>query len=128
VQQACLAAIRAGIVSSAHDCAEGGLAVTLAECCLVPRAAGLGARLEVPGDMRPDALLFGESASRVVVSVRPEHAEKLRAIARRHGVSCAKLGVAGGDHLTLRGKGFTLRLPVEAIHRAWSTGLSRSLQ
>jgi phosphoribosylformylglycinamidine synthase len=128
VQQACLAAIRAGIVSSAHDCADGGLAVTLAECCLVPRAAGLGARLEVPGDMRPDALLFGESASRIVVSVRPEHAEKLRAIARRHGASCAKLGVAGGDHLTLRGKGFTLRLPVEAIHRAWSTGLSRSLQ
>jgi phosphoribosylformylglycinamidine synthase len=128
VQQTCLEAIRAGIVSSAHDCADGGLAVALAECCLVPRAAGLGARLEAPGDMRPDALLFGESASRIVVSVRPEHAEKLRAIARRHGVSCAKLGVVGGDHLTLRGEGFTLRLPVEAIHRAWSTGLSRSLQ
>ena len=128
VQQACLAAIRAGIVSSAHDCADGGLAVTLAECCLAAPGARLGANLTLPGDMRPDALLFGESASRIVVSVRPEHAEELRAIARRHGASCAELGVAGGDHLTLQGEGFTLRVPVEAIHWAWSTGLSRSLE
>jgi len=128
VQEACLAAIRAGIVSSAHDCADGGLAVTLAECCLAAPGARLGANLTLPGDMRPDALLFGESASRIVVSVRPEHAEELRAIARRHGASCAELGVAGGDHLTLRGEGFTLRVPVEAIHWAWSTGLSRSLE
>jgi phosphoribosylformylglycinamidine synthase len=128
VQQACLAAIRAGIVSSAHDCADGGLAVTLAECCLAAPGARLGANLTLPGDMRPDALLFGESASRIVVSVRPEHAEELRAIARRHGASCAELGVAGGDHLTLRGEGFSLRVPVEAIHWAWSTGLSRSLE
>jgi phosphoribosylformylglycinamidine synthase len=128
VQEACLAAIRAGIVSSAHDCADGGLAVTLAECCLTAPGARLGANLALPGDMRPDALLFGESASRIVVSVRPEHAEELRAIARRHGASCAELGVAGGDHLTLQGEGFTLRVPVEAIHWAWSTGLSRSLE
>jgi phosphoribosylformylglycinamidine synthase len=128
VQQVCLAAIRAGIVSSAHDCADGGLAVTLAECCLAAPGARLGANLTLPGEMRPDALLFGESASRIVVSVRPEHAEKLRAIARRHSASCAELGVAGGDHLTLRGEGFSLRVPVEAIHWAWSTGLSRSLE
>ena len=128
VQQVCLAAIRAGIVSSAHDCADGGLAVTLAECCLAAPGGWLGANLTLLGDMRPDALLFGESASRIVVSVRPEHAEKLRAIARRHSASCAELGVAGGDHLTLRGEGFSLRVPVEAIHWAWSTGLSRSLE
>ena len=128
VQQACLTAIRDGILSSAHDCADGGLAVAVAECCLVTRAAGLGADLRLPGDMRADALLFGESASRIVVSVRPERAEQLRAIAGRHGVSCEALGVVGGDHVTLRGAGFTLHLPLQAIHWAWSTGLSRSLQ
>ena len=109
-------------------CPADAIGHQVRQCCLVPRALGLGANLRLPGDMRPDALLFGESASRIVVSVRPEHAEKMRAIARRHGVSCAELGVAGGDHLTLRGEGFTLRLPVGAIHWAWSTGLSRSLQ
>jgi len=128
VQQACLEAIRAGIVSSAHDCADGGLAVALAECCMTGPGPRLGANLTLPGDMRPDVLLFGESASRIVVSVRPEHAEHLRGIARRQRAPCAELGVVGGDHLRLHGRRFTLDLSVEAIHWAWSTGLCRSMQ
>ncbi len=127
VQQACLEAIRAGIVSSAHDCADGGLAVALAECCMTGPGVRLGANCTLPGDMRPDALLFGESASRIVMSVRPEHAERLRAIAQRQGVPYIELGEVGGDHLALRGRRFTLHLSVEALHWAWSTGLSRSL-
>jgi len=128
VQRACLEAIRGATLASAHDCADGGLAVTLAECCVTATGTRLGADLKLPGDLRPDALLFGESASRIVVSVRPEQAEPLRAMARRHEVPCSELGVVGGDHLTLRGRGFRLHLPVEAIHWAWSTGLSRSLK
>ena len=128
VQQVCLEAIQAGGVSSAHDCADGGLAVALAESCATTPKAWLGATLTLPGEMRPDALLFGESASRIVVSVQPNRAESVRAIARRHGVPCVELGVVGGDHLTLQGQGFSLRLSVEAIHWAWSTGLSRALR
>jgi phosphoribosylformylglycinamidine synthase len=128
VQQTCREAIRTGIVSSAHDCADGGLAVALAECCVTTSGPRLGADLTLSGDMRPDALLFGESASRIVVSVRPECAERVQEIARRHGVPCAELGLVGGDRLTLRGQRFALDLPLEAIHWAWSTGLSRSLQ
>ncbi|OGB88472.1 MAG: phosphoribosylformylglycinamidine synthase II [candidate division NC10 bacterium RIFCSPLOWO2_02_FULL_66_22] len=127
VQQVCLEAIRAGGVSSAHDCADGGLAVALAECCMTTAKAWLGATLTLPGEMRPDALLFGESASRIVVSVRPDWGESVRAMARRHGVACVELGMVGGDHLMLRGQGLSLRLSVEAIHWAWSTGLSRVL-
>jgi phosphoribosylformylglycinamidine synthase len=127
VQQACLAAIRAGIVSSAHDCSDGGLAVALAESCVTAPAARLGATLEIPGEMRPDALLFGESASRIVVSVPPEQVERLRAIAREHRVPCAVLGAVGGDHLALRGRRFNFHLSVKALHWAWSTGLSRLL-
>jgi len=127
VQQACLAAIRAGIVSSAHDCSDGGLAVALAESCITAPGARLGATLEIPGDMRPDALLFGESASRIVVSVPPDQVERLRVIAREHGVAWAVLGAVGGDHLVLRGQRFNLHLSVEALHWTWSTGLSRFL-
>ena len=87
-----------------------------------------GANLAPSGDVRSDALLFGESAAPIVVSVRPEQVQGLRAVAQRRGVARAALGVVGGDHLTLRGEGFTLRVPVEAMHRAWSTGLSRSLE
>jgi phosphoribosylformylglycinamidine synthase len=128
LQQACLEAIRDAIACSAHDCADGGLAVALAECCLAPRSVGLGADLRLPGDLRADALLFGESASRIVLSVRPEHAKRVCAIARRHGVPCTELGTVGGDRLTLDGRTFRLSLPVERIHWAWSTGLSRSVK
>jgi phosphoribosylformylglycinamidine synthase len=88
----------------------------------------LGANLAPPGDLRSDALLFGESAARIVVSVRREHVQGLRAVAQRQGVARAALGMAGGDHLTLQGRGFRLHLPVEAIYWAWGTGLSRSLK
>jgi phosphoribosylformylglycinamidine synthase len=127
VQQACLAAIRAGFVSSAHDCSDGGLAVAVAESCITGPEQHRGAALDIPGEMRPDALLFGESASRIVVSVPPDQVERLRAIAREHKVPCAILGAVGGDHLALRGRRFNLHLSVEALHWAWSTGLSRLL-
>ncbi len=128
VQQVCLTAIRSGLVSSAHDCADGGLAVALAECCITSPGTRLGANLVLPSDLRPDALLFGESASRIVVSVRSEHAEQFRAIAHRHDVPCEELGVVGGDVLALQGRGFHLSQPVEGIHAAWSTGLSRCMK
>src|SRR4030095_1208688 len=72
VHEACRAAIAAGLLRGAHDCAEGGLAVTVAESCVSgPRL--LGAEIDLPaGTQRADLLLFGEGPSRVVVSVRPE--------------------------------------------------------
>lgn len=69
VQKACREGIRQGWVRSAHDCAEGGIAVTLAESCI---GNHLGASVELPAQTRLDTLLFGESASRIVVSVNPQ--------------------------------------------------------
>mgnify|MGYP002777017574 CR=1 FL=1 len=68
VQKACREGIRQGWVKSAHDCADGGIAVTLAECCI---SSGLGATVVLSGS-RFDTLLFGESASRIIVSINPE--------------------------------------------------------
>ncbi|MDJ0649634.1 MAG: phosphoribosylformylglycinamidine synthase subunit PurL [Xenococcaceae cyanobacterium MO_188.B19] len=72
VQQVCRYGIRQGWIQSAHDCAEGGLAVTLAESCI---GNGFGAEvtLDVTTQQRLDELLFGESGSRIVVSVNPEN-------------------------------------------------------
>ncbi len=71
VQSVCREGIRRGWLNSAHDCAEGGLAVALAECCI---SGGLGAEIHLHSNsqQRWDNLLFGESASRIVVSISPE--------------------------------------------------------
>jgi len=124
VQAVCLEAIRAGLVRSAHDCADGGLAVALAECCMTGPGAALGARLTIPGDLRPDTLLFGESASRIVLSVRPSDVAGVEQIARGRAVPCRRLGEVGGEALALGGTGFAISLPVRTIRETWATGLS----
>ncbi|MFB3819957.1 MAG: phosphoribosylformylglycinamidine synthase subunit PurL, partial [Candidatus Methylomirabilales bacterium] len=124
VQAAVLDGIAAGILRSAHDCADGGLAVALAECCMTgPRT--LGATADLPGAFRADAVLFGETASRIVVSVAPADAGRLQELAGRHGVPCHRLGVVGGEQLVLRAGDATCSLPVAAAQHAWATGLSR---
>jgi phosphoribosylformylglycinamidine synthase len=71
VQAACRHGIRQGWLNSAHDCAEGGLAVALAESSI---SGNLGAEIVINTDnQRLDELLFGESASRIIVSVHPQH-------------------------------------------------------
>ncbi len=101
VQAACLAAIEAGCVRSAHDCAEGGLAVALAECCITgPRR--LGAEVDVPGGARLDERLFGEAPSRILLSVAPEERARLEQIVREWAVPVTVLGRVGGDRLTIR--------------------------
>ena len=96
--EAVLAAIGAGVVRSAHDCSDGGLAVALAECCIIDRNRPLGARIDLSGsdDLPRRAVLFGEAQGRVIVST-PDPAA-LREIALRHGVTSTIIGeVASSD-------------------------------
>src|SRR6185312_6831972 len=101
VQAACLSAIEGGLLRSAHDCAEGGLAVALAECCVTgPRR--LGAMATLPAEGRVDELLFGEAPSRIVVTVAPGDVERLMRIAEEWAVPAHVLGRVGGDRLEVR--------------------------
>ena len=96
--EAMLAAIGAGVVRSAHDCSDGGLAVGLAECCIMDRNRPLGARIDLSAlsDLPRRAVLFGETQGRVIVST-PDPAA-LREIALRHGVPTTVIGtVASAD-------------------------------
>jgi len=114
-----------GILRSAHDPSDGGLAVALAECCFAGEQPGLGGRFELPAGLRHDVLLFSESPSRLVVSTRED--AKLQQLARRHGVPCERLGAVGGDHLTLSSEGTALLdVAVTRLHEAW-TSLERLL-
>lgn len=94
----------AGLLQSAHDCSEGGLAVTLAESCfsgLTHEEPLRGATVDLPGAGRLDGRLFGEAQSRAVVSCRPEDEGRLEAAAKRLGVPLEKMGKVGGDSLVI---------------------------
>jgi phosphoribosylformylglycinamidine synthase len=77
----------------------------------------------LPGSLRPEAAFFAESQSRIVISVRPEQAGALEALAQAHGVPCALLGTTGGRNLTLTAGAATLRAEVAALAQAWRGGL-----
>jgi phosphoribosylformylglycinamidine (FGAM) synthase-like enzyme len=89
-------ASRQDVLASAHDCSDGGLAVALAESAI---AGGTGFAVTFPGDLPPHVTLFSESASRAVVSVAPERAEALEALAAAHEVPFARLGETGGPRM-----------------------------
>jgi phosphoribosylformylglycinamidine synthase len=107
-----------GVLLSAHDLSEGGLAVALAECCFRGEECGCGGSFDVPGGLRDDVLLFAESPSRAIVSSRDDL--RLAELARRHGVPWARIGSVGGERLQIRTGGRVLAdLPVAELHEAW---------
>jgi phosphoribosylformylglycinamidine synthase len=110
-----------GLLRSAHDCAEGGLAVALAECCLW---GGRGARIEVPVDNGPPShALFGEGPARIVVSCAPSNRPALEAAAAQDGVPVVPLGIVGGDRLVIRAGPATAEVPITALREAYEGGL-----
>jgi phosphoribosylformylglycinamidine synthase subunit PurL len=84
------------LLASAHDCSDGGLAVTLAESAM---AGDTGFAVTLPGDLPPHVTLFSESASRVVVSVAPERAEGLEDLATDRRVPFTRIGETGGPRM-----------------------------
>jgi phosphoribosylformylglycinamidine synthase len=98
VHATCIEGIRRGIILSAHDCSEGGAAVTLLECCC---AGGIGADLRVETTVGPVFWLFGESQSRFVVSVPKEELPALEELASTRQVPLHVLGRTGGDRLKI---------------------------
>jgi phosphoribosylformylglycinamidine synthase len=122
-QEFCLDAIEAGLVRSAHDLSEGGLAVALAECVFHGRKK-LGCSVALEDSIRPDTLLFGESQSRILVTCRRKDLDRLRELAREKGVPARAIGETGGAEIAVGHRGRELlRLPVEKAYRAWKDAL-----
>jgi phosphoribosylformylglycinamidine synthase len=116
----------AGVIRSAHDCAEGGFAVTLAECCF---DSSLGVDVDVRGvdasaEWRNVATLFGESASRAVVSVSPEYVDRLLSMAAAVNLPAAAIGIVGGDRIRVSVEGVrVLDEPLAVAEQIWSTSI-----
>ena len=82
--------IGSGLVESAKDCSEGGLAVTLAECGF---ARGVGAEVNLSSNgLVPEFVLFGEDASRVLISCDPQNVERIQQVAVQYGLSAEQIG------------------------------------
>jgi phosphoribosylformylglycinamidine synthase subunit PurL len=126
LHEACRAAIAAGLVRSAHDCSEGGLAVALAESCVSgPRPVGATVEMEDDGG-RVDLALFGEGPSRVVVSVRPEAERHFERLMGEFALPWRWLGRVGGEGLVARRGGVTvLSVPLDRLDHAWRHGFER---
>jgi len=135
IQKVCLEAIQAGLVRSAHDCSDGGLAAALAESCFSSYGReAIGARIDLSehaklsGIDESTALLFGESPSRIISSLKPEHVPEVKNIARRAGVVCAVIGEAGGNELSVACDSKPLiEVAVASLEEAWRNALSSYL-
>ncbi len=126
--------IREGLVRSAHDCSDGGLAVALAECTMSSHARRLGAVVRLNARrLRLDSLLFGESQSRVVLSVSPDHRDTVLRVASESKVPAELIGTVGGDRLVIEvtaeggRSGCRIDVPVETLYDRWTNSLERAL-
>jgi phosphoribosylformylglycinamidine synthase subunit PurL len=145
--------IYSGVVKSAHDCSEGGLAVALAESCIsqqvareTPRLIGAeidltsaaGAPESAPGNttteaqaaltQRLDALLFGEAQGRVIISVAAVDAVKVLAQAKILGITATRIGTVGGGGLQIKTAGATLSSDVSELHDLWWNAIARAMR
>jgi phosphoribosylformylglycinamidine synthase len=122
-QEFLLDAIDARLVRSAHDLAEGGLAVALAECAFHSERR-IGCEIDLGGGLRDDALLFGESQSRVLLTCKRPDLPKLLEMAAARGVTAKAIGRTGGDAVAVAREGReALRVPVERACRVWKDSL-----
>ncbi|MFN7139454.1 MAG: AIR synthase-related protein, partial [Limisphaerales bacterium] len=130
-----LGLIQSGLVKSAHDCSEGGLAVALAESGIsqqvareTPRLLGANIDLSTITDVRTDALLFGETQSRVVITVKADDAVKVIERAKILGVSAMKIGTVGGTDLRIKTAGGEFTWPLVQLHEPWWNTIARAMQ
>ena len=142
IQNAVRDLIREGLVESAHDCSEGGLAVALAECCFNPEklfaidvdldaveAAVSGATNErVRTRPTTTQILFNESQSRIVISAGPAKLEKTMSILRECGVPFQQLGKVGGDELRIRANSEALGWPIVDLYDDWWNSIRRAVE
>jgi len=134
LQDFALKVIHEGLVQSAHDCSDGGLAVALAECCVSGPRAAQGAVVKLGlGSLRRDALLFGESQSRIILSTRPTAVESILSRAAEAGVPAAQIGTVGGGRLVIEvepGKvsdGCRIDLPIRQVSDCWVHAIEEQL-
>jgi len=120
VQELCLELIRGRLIHSAHDCSDGGLGVSAVESCITGPENVLGATLNLESTLRKDALLFGESQSRILVSFAKEQRESIAERASKKEVPFAVIGEVGGSRFSVNiNGGEFIRQDIQALKNIW---------
>ena len=128
VQNAVRGLIREGLIKSAHDCSEGGLAVALAESCFNPEKL-FGAKVDLKaGDTPAATVLFNESQSRIVISVAPKNLDKAESILRERAVPFQRLGKVEGDQLRIQVEDKKFAWPVADLFDDWWNSIRRVVE
>ena len=129
-----LGLIQSGLVKSAHDCAEGGIGVALAESCFselhgrnTPCFLGADVNLSDFEDNRLDALLFGESRGRVIISCSDLDAVKLVERAKLMGVPSQRIGTVGGDQLKIKSPKGEHIWEIAVLHDLWWNSIGNAM-
>jgi phosphoribosylformylglycinamidine synthase len=121
------AAIRTGLIKSAHDCSEGGLAVALAESCISGETP-IGATVRFPkSTMRIDQILFNETQSRVVVSIPGGLEHELERLCKKNGLEFSLLGEVGGSLLKIEVDNDTVDWNLDELHNSWYNSIRRAM-
>src|SRR5438445_1725601 len=130
VQTACLRGAEAGLLRSAHDCSDGGLAVALAECCFSSlNGAALGAEIDATGEYDLAARLFGETPSRIIVSFDESTLGDIEEIVAAASCPMTLLGTVGSDRLRIESDGEeVIQLDVAEMEKAWRSSLQGKLR
>ncbi len=126
LQKAIVKMIDAGLVESAKDCSEGGLAVTLAECGF---AHEIGVQAELGSrDLAPEFVLFGEDASRILISCDPRNLGRIQEVAGKFTVSAEQIGstISGKLEICVDGR-MAVAAQVSDLKDAWAGALQRAL-
>jgi phosphoribosylformylglycinamidine synthase subunit PurL len=125
VQAACLEAIRNGLVNSAHDTAEGGLAVALAESCMTGK---VGAMIALTDEIKLHSLLFSETQSRIIISLSPDKLFLFESLAKKHGTSIEVIGKVGGNALVInKGVKKLINMPITKLSDTYYNSIKRSM-
>jgi phosphoribosylformylglycinamidine synthase len=127
LQKAVIELIQQGLVDSVHDCADGGLAVALAEKAF---AKGVGARVNLASNGLPaEFVLFGEDASRIVLSCDPERVARIHQIAEKHGIAADLLGETTPEELEISLDGrVVVSAAVAELNRVYESALESTLR
>lgn len=130
VQQVVLLAAEQGLLHSAHDCSDGGLAVALAESCFSSlNRAAIGADVDLTGTLQAPARLFSESPSRIIVSFDEAALGKMEEIAARANCPLTFIGRTGVGQLRIEADGEEIvNLHIDELESAWRTPLARRMQ
>ncbi|HYZ89221.1 MAG TPA: AIR synthase related protein, partial [Myxococcales bacterium] len=126
VQSAVRALVRDGLVRTAHDTSDGGLAVALAEMCF---GRDLGCKVALPAQQgRSDALLFGEDVARILIAYPASAVERVAAVVRDRGAPFRELGEVGGPSLLIKaGERTLVDARVAELKESWSSAIPRMI-